>query len=225
MKIKSSILSFAIAATSLSSVEAATMLISNVSNGPSDTLWALSNNTPMSNGTVAMGYFPANVELADINTISGLLANLGQFVSVSTVDISAVDSTLSGAFAGYAEAADAGGVTVPGSPLNAGNALLGRTVYQIITDAASLGGATLSNQFGLLSYGTFLGDQPVEQQFNGSPTLGTPIITDGADEFIVSDGSFYENGTYNTFKLSVVPEPSTVLLGAIGAFAFFRRKR
>jgi hypothetical protein len=224
MKIKHTILALGITLASLPSIDAATMLISNVSNGPGDTLWALNNNTPMSNGVVVMGYFPASVLPSEINTIGGLVSKLSQFVSVSTVDISAVDSTLSGAFNGYAESS--GAVTVPGSPLNAGNALLGRTVYQIVTNASSLGVATASNEFALLSYGTFLGDQPVEQPFDGNPTLGQSIISGGVGSFVVNDGSFYENGTYSTLKLATaIPEPSTALLGAIGAMALLRRRR
>lgn len=221
MKIKNTILTLGVTLACLSSIDAATMLISNVSNGTGDTLWALNNNTPMSSGVVVMGYFPASVLVSEINTINGLVSKLGQFVSVSTVNISAVDPTLEGAFNGYAES-DA--VTVPGSPLNAGNALLGRTVYQIVTNASSLAVATVSNQFGLLSYGTFLGDQPIEQPFDGSPTLGQPIITGGVGSFVVNDGSFYQNGQYNTFKLNI-PEPSTAILGAIGALALIRRRR
>lgn len=221
-------MSLALAAllTSVASSNAATMLVGNVSNGPGDTLWALNNNTLMTGGIAVMGYFGPGVTESQINTIAGLVANLGSFVSVSTVGVgTSIGATLGAAAAGYAEDSNSSGTSVPGGLILAGNPLIGRTVYQIVTNAATLAGATASNQFYLGSFGTFLGDQPVEQAFAGNPAGRPAIISDGLGTFTGDPGGGAGSGGYVTLKLAVVPEPSAAVLGALGALGLLRRRR
>lgn len=225
MKNKLAMLTLATMLGCVMSSSAATMLVQNVSDGPGDMLWALNNNSLMSSGSIVMGYFAANVTPAQINTIPGLVANLGSFTAITSVTPGAVGPTLGVGAAGYAEGPDVAGVTVPGGAIVVGSPLLGRVVYEIATSAANLSAATTADQFALLSFGAFLGDQPIEQSFNGNPKGIVPIISDGNGTF-VGDATFGGGaGTYSTLKLAVIPEPSAALLGAIGALGLLRRRR
>ncbi len=218
MKIKSTLLTLATMFVGVMSSNAATMIISNVTDGPGDTLYATSTNSLMNGGIVTMGYFAAGITQSQINTISGLVANLGSFTIVTSLAPGSPSSSLSASVPGYAQ---------QDTPTSIGNItgvnpLLGRTVYSIVTSAASLALATGSSEFALLNLGNITDDVPVEGSFSADPKGRVPVIgTIGT--FTGDPGS--GAGTYGTLKMAVVPEPSAALLGAIGALGLLRRRR
>ena len=229
MKLKSTLcaLSLLIGATSVSN--AAVYTISNVGDFLTDRLYADNSGALMNSGTVAIGYFPASVQLADINTIAGLVSNLGLFISQST----AVPGTLMGTFgisvAGYADNAD---LAASSGIVTVGNPLLNRPIYSIVTNASSLALATATSQFALVQIGVISDDVPNEQTYTSNP-LNAPIIgslgTFNGALGIDFDGPGGEPalgaGTYSTLRMDVIPEPSAALLGAFGVLGLLRRRR
>jgi hypothetical protein len=208
------------------SSSAATMFIQNPSNGPGDTLYALNNNTLMDGGIVTMGYFASSVNVGDISTIAGLVANLGSFTAITTVVPGSLSTSFGVAVPGYAEGSDAAGVAIPGGSILVGNALMGRSVYQIVTNSATLSGATTANQFALIGFGTITGDDAGTQAITGNISIGGNVYLSGGAGTFNGDASFAGGeGSYNTLKLAAVPEPSAALLGAIGALGLLRRRR
>ncbi len=208
------------------SSSAATMFIQNVSNGPGDTLYALNNNTLMDNvGIVTMGYFTSTVNVGDISTIAGLVANLGSFTAITTVVPGSAGPTLTAP--GYAEGLDPSGVAIPGGNILVGNQLIGRAVYQIVTNSATLLGATTANDFALIGFGTITGDDAGVQAITGNISIGGTVYLSGGAGTFNGDANFTGGeGSYNTLKLATaVPEPSAAILGAIGALGLLRRRR
>jgi hypothetical protein len=115
--------------------------------------------------------------------------------------------------------------------ISSSSALIGRSIYSIITDASSLASATSSNLFAVVKIGTISADELGDNTYTSNPAGLTPIIgsndTFTGDLGLDFDGPGGEPGlgtqTYTTLKL--VPEPTTTLLGAIGALALLRRRR
>jgi MYXO-CTERM domain-containing protein len=209
------------------SSSAATMFIQNVSDGPGDKLYALNNNTLMNGGIVTMGYFSSTVAVGDISTIQGLLANLASFTVVTTVVPGSAGPTFTAP--GYAEGSNVNGVAVPGGNILAGNPLIGRSVYQIVTDAVALtgvGGATIANQFAVIGFGTLVGDEPSPQAITGNISIGgSVVLSGGAGTFTAGTTYPGGEGVFKTLKMAVVPEPSAALLGALGVLGLLRRRR
>lgn len=233
IKLKSGILFLSVMTSGIFFADAATITINNVSNGsidqgqnnPGDTLWALNNNTLMNSGTIAMGYFNTSLIFTEnVDTVQELVAQLTNFVTITSLTPGGFGVTLQNSFPGYAEGVE---TTVPGGQILAGNALLGRDIYQIVTNASVLANATVANQFALLKHGSFTGDDATTQQISGFPVGITPILSGGTGTFVNVDGSAYAGaGTYNTLRLTApIPEPSALLLSGIGALALLRRKR
>lgn len=235
MKTKSNkifILSMLSTAALVLGANAATITITNISQGPDDianavvgdVLFALNDNTLMNSGLISMGYFNVStITTADVDTIPELFAQLTNFVTITSLVPGTPLASVSGAsFPGYAEGVE---VTVPGGQILVGNSLLGREIYQIITNAATFGVATGTSQFALLKHVSFTGDDSGTQQISGFPTGITPIIGSLGTHEVTDANTYLGAGTYNTLKLDVVPEPSTALLGAIGAIVLLRRRR
>jgi hypothetical protein len=218
MKLKKTlIVASALVAGALTS-NAATYSLFNVAGGPgTDTLWANQDGSLM-NGTgfVTMGYFATNPLTTDIDTIAELVALKSTFTSVQTAT-----PGLSAAFigAGYlAEDSASSATTITGS-----NALIGRKLYAIASNASSLAAATALDAFSLFEVATIGDDSPIEQAYVASPSGVTPIIGE------LDSGDFGDlglgEGTYTTLKLVGVPEPSAALLGAFGVLGLLRRRR
>ena len=209
---------------SVSFSNAATFFISNVGNGPGDTLYADKNNTPLAAGFTAIGYFTSPVLQTSIDTIGGLQSQLllGTFTTVTSTS----DLTAGGLGNGYVDTSvspvDLGSIT--GS-----NALIGRTIYLITTNQSSLtnfaNGSGTNNQVALVNFGTILDDVPDVQQYTGNPAAPATVVIGSAGTYEETSSGYLGDGTYNTLKLSAIPEPSAALLGAIGAMALLRRRR
>ena len=237
MKLKTSFLAgIALVGASVTS-HAAQFIINNVVNGgPGDTLYAIpmlpsapgynatTNNTvPSDTGIVAFGYFNSALILGtNLDTTSEVFSQLGNFISVTT----AVPGTTAGgdlgalSYPGYIQqlafTQANGGVLIP-----AGSPLVGRDLYLIFSDAASLASATASSNFAVVKTGQLLDDSGGELQYFGNPTGITPTL--GKLGAFTGNASGQGEGTYAT--LTFVPEPSAALLGAIGALGLLRRRR
>jgi len=217
MKLKKTlIVASALLAGALTS-NAATYAIINVTSGPgSDTLWANVDGTLM-NGTgfVTMGYFATNPLTTDIDTIAELVALKSTFTAVQTAT-----PGLSVNFAAPGFLAEE---AVSVSSITGSNALIGRKLYAIASNAASLAAATALDAFSLFEVATIGDDSPIEQAYVASPSGVTPIIGE------LDSGDFGDlglgEGTYTTLKLVGVPEPSAALLGAFGVLGLLRRRR
>ncbi len=214
-----------IAATSAALIfpaSAALMQIENLFAPGGGTLYADKDNSLMSSGIVTIGYFPSGVNPTNIPS---LLANIGGFTVIDSQTVSnhwffaPPFSPVVTQVPGYAGTATA--QQVPGGPVTAGSPLLGRDIYSIVSNAASLGAATADSQFAMVSLGAFLDDGPGENTYISNPTGSTPII-----------GSFdttnIEGDTFATLKMDVaiVPEPSAMVLTMFFSAALcMRRKR
>jgi len=204
---------------------AATFIISNVVNGPGDTLYADADNNLMTSGTVSIGYFNPEIDVTSITNaatdaakIAALYAVLGSFVEVTSLAPGSPSATLGGSFAGYAEQETATSI----GTITTGNSLLGRSIYSIITNASSVASATASSQFAFLLIGTIADDNPVENTYTSNP-VNAPIIGSLDSYTGNASGIGTEEDVYVTLKM--VPEPTTTLLGAIGALGLLRRRR
>jgi hypothetical protein len=214
-----------VAATSAALIfpaSAALMQIENLFTSPAaSTLYADKDNSLMTSGVVTIGYFPVGVNPTDIPS---LLANIGSFTVIDSQTVSnhwlfappfsPVTTPVPG-FAGNASAQQ-----VPGGLITVGNPLLGRDIYSIVSNAASLGAATAGNQFAMVSLGVFLDDDPSENTYISNPTGSTAII----GSFDTTD---VEGDEFATLKMdiSAVPEPSVAMLGGLMALLALRRKR
>lgn len=222
MKLKTLILAgFAMISGTLVS-HGAQFIINNVAFGPGDYLFATSNNSLMNSGVVAFGYFnSSSITTADVDTIPELYGQLGNFITVTSGIPGSFSTTLGGSFPGYLEQTvfTNGPFVTPGG---ANDALLNRPIYAIMSSAASLGSALATDEFGLYQVAIFLDDGGTENQYFADPAGRAPII--GSNGTFIGDAGG-GSGTYNTFQMAVVPEPSTLLLSALGVLALLRRKR
>jgi len=217
MKLKKTlIVASALVAGALTS-NAATYSLFNVAGGPgTDTLWANLDGSLMNgSGFVTMGYFATNPLTTDIDTIAELVALKSTFTAVQTAT-----PGLSAAFATPGFLAEDPAVV---SSITGSNALIGRKLYAIASNAASLAAATALDAFSLFEVATIVDDVPFEQNYVANPFGVTPIIGE------LDSGDFGDlglgEGTYITLKLVGVPEPSAALLGAFGVLGLLRRRR
>lgn len=179
---------------------AAGLIVSNVAAGPGDTLYANNDGSLMSGGLVTMGYFPASVTTADIDTIPELIAQLANFTMVTSAAPGSYSPTLGGSFAGYADQSDFAGTGI----ITVSNPLFGRSIYSIVTNANTLSAAPYSSQFALLKIGQFREDLPVENQYTSNPAGLEPII--GTLGTFTGDPGAGE-GDYTTLIMDLRPMP------------------
>jgi hypothetical protein len=207
----------ALLAGSLAS-KAATVTIANVQGGAgTDTLWANTDGSLMTTGKIFAGYFGPTVTEDQIDTIEELFSKLGNF----TVLASATPGS-STAFAAPGYVAEDPSTSF--SPAS----LVGRTLYAIATNASSLSAATLSSAYSMFAFSTLIADELNENDYLANPSGLTPIIG-SLDSFTGDPGGAateaFGSGNYTTLKMVAVPEPSSMLLGAIGALGLLRRRR
>lgn len=213
------IAAFLVAATgAFSQLNAAQVVINNIVVGPGDTLYANRDGSLMDGGSVHMGYFPSTVTSSDLGTIPKLLAQLGAFTTITSAVPGGYSVTLGGAFPGYAEQdhLPSTGIIDFESPL------LGRTLYQIVTDAPDLQSVHGMSQFALIAMAKFRLDLPLEDMYTSNPGGLVPII--GNIGTFSGDAGAGE-GIYLTLRMDVVPETTTIPLGTLGALGLLRRRR
>ncbi len=195
------------------STQAATVQANNVLDGSSETLFAVDATTLLSTGIAALGVFPTGF-VPTAGDIPNLITN---FTTLTSGPVGGPIADLGGNFPGFVQvdAVSIGNIS-DASPL------FNRTLYGFIGNGATLASSTAFLLYGGL--GNIQSDEAGELAYILVPTSGTvPIIG--------SVGSFTGNASgiatpttrYTTFVL--VPEPSTALLGAVGALALLRRRR
>jgi hypothetical protein len=232
MKNKLSIIASSLLLGSALSSNAAIFAIGNVVDFTSDTLYATQNNVPMSSGIVTIGYFGSTIVDTDIDTIAELVPLLSSFTIASSASPGGVMGIYGFGVQGYADNSDTAS-SMGQINLTTNSSLLGRTVYSIVSDSASLATATATSGFALVRIGTILNDESGELTYGSNPAGLTPLIG-STDTLTTTLGIDFDGpggdpalgaSTYSTLKLSAVPEPSAALLGAIGAMALLRRRR
>lgn len=219
MKIKSALL-IATLVVGTTQSNAAIFNISNVADGTTELLIASSASALALSGVVTLGYFPSGFLVAS-NNIPSLISN---FTVVNSAPIgqapswTAIDTGVT-LWPGYAEmpTSDSGvsvGTIIAASPL------LNRQVYAFIGNGATL---AASSAFGLYSVAVLFEENSGELSYSN--------LTPDAEFVLGTVGSYTGKAsplaeTTTVFRtIILVPEPSTALLGAVGALALLRRRR
>jgi hypothetical protein len=226
MKLKTTLFILSSLALGIVSSSAATLQVTNVVNGPGDTLYASKENSLMTTGFVTLGYFVSTISQADIDTISELqtvLQTPSNYITVSSAVPGLVSSQVGDGYADAGIATDIGTITGV-------NPLLGRQLYSIVTNQLSLAAfanAVLDStiQIALVNIGPIKDDSPVPNFYTSNPVSPATVVIGEYDTFTISDGSGLGNGNYATLKMDAIPEPSAALLGALGALGLLRRRR
>lgn len=212
MKVK---LTFASALIAMASVaQAATLVVSNVATGygDADALLQNVNGSLMSGGVAHLGVF-SSAPSGDLSLIGTTIAN---FTILATGIPGALSETWGAAVPGYVEsaAANLGSVTT-GSPF------LGQALYLFVGNSGNLGA---SNAWALVQVNTIKNDVPFNNTYTAQPFGLTPVIGNIGSANAISPGDGLPE-TYTTLQLEAVPEPSAILLGAIGVLGLLRRRR
>jgi len=212
MKIKLSFVSALLAMAS--SASAAIVAVSNVTTGDNtqDRLFENVNGTLVSGGIVAMGYFGSNNPSGDI---ANIVATITDFTTLSSGQLGSFSESLKGSYPGYVEATNTDlGDILPGNPL------IGKKLYTFVGNLSTLASSTA---FALYLVDTFVQEEAgFDVTYLAQPYDITPLIG-SVDSIIAVSPESGNPETYSTIKL--VPEPSSMLLGAIGALALLRRRR
>lgn len=221
MKIRNALVAISFLVTGASVSNAAVFVISNVGDLLTDTLYADSAGMPMTGGVVTIGYFTSGIAQGDVDTIPELVANLGNYTIQSSAAPGSSLGTSYGdiSIAGYANNSDT--PTDIGQVLaSASNPLIGRVVYSIFGNAATL---ALSTEFAMVAIGTIQDEATATATFSSNPINPAIIGTNGTWEGDI--GLELGTQTYGTLQLAAIPEPSAALLGALGALGLLRRRR
>ena len=198
----------------VTSVNAATVIVTNVQSGTGDTIYTNANGTLLDGGIVTIGHFSESFDVtANLGNIPTLVAD---FTVLTSALAGSASASLLGSFPGFVEQSattDLGAITDP-------NALIGRGLYSFIGSAGTL---ATSLEVGLLFLQNIVDDNPVSNDYNSNPNGLTPLI--GSTGSYTGNASGLGNATHATVQLAAVPEPSTLLLSALGVLALLRRKR
>lgn len=196
---------------------AATFLAANVvtGKGDADSLFQNDNGSLSSGGIVSIGYFPSGYLIAvDPDSFQTTVSN---FTIVASGITGTLATTLGDSFPGYVEGAR---VALP--QITEGNSLLNRDLYVFAGNASTLTGSTNA---GLKKIGVIADDVPNEAEYTANPYRGdAPLI--GRVGTFTGDAGGQGSSTYTTLQFAqVVPEPSSAILGLLGALGLLRRKR
>jgi hypothetical protein len=212
---KSLLFTISIAASLIASSNAATYVVSNVVGGPGDALFANTDNSLLNGGIVTMGYFAAGYSVSSTLSEENFQSLLANYTTVASAITGSNSETLGGSFAGYVE-----GPQVDGGVITGGNPLIGRTLYAFIGDASTLAAST---SIAIFAINSIADDVPFNYTYQADPT-GKEIVIGQAGTYTGPAGG--DSGNFTTIRLvQVIPEPSTMLLGAIGALGLLRRRR
>ncbi len=226
MKTKLLILASAIA--SITGLNAGVIAATNINlAGPGDTIITLNGtNTPLATGFVSAGYFTAGFDVAANLTTSLASKDFTPFVnnwnSLITAPFYDENNVGANAFGYYSANVDYGN---PGA-----SAPLGSILYTFIGNQATLAlsaNVLMGGQLALLqSPETINGDTPTPDSNTLSPETSTLRLGSNGGiinyDFTPAGGS---PGMTPSIQLYGVPEPSAVLLSAIGALGLLRRRR
>lgn len=183
-----------------------------------------SGSSAATGGTVNMGYFNTLsasqiATLAATPTLANILTLANDFVSVVTTTIDGA-----GANTGLYNAATAGNITLPGARNN-------ESFYTFIGNSGSL---LTSTSFLLWDHVDTIGpvDTVATPDSNNLQlgTEGSALISGGTTNVTIpTDALGAPPGSTAQFTgvrlFNAIPEPSTALLGAIGALGLLRRRR
>lgn len=190
---------------------AANYLVSNVVTGTNgDVLIQNGNGTLSSGGIVAIGYFSGIVPSSNVANIATTISSFTLQTFSLTGSFSA---DLEGAFPGYVQ-----GDIVSSALITDPNALIGQLVYLFAGNGATLASST---EWVLAAIRPIADDLPLPQQYTANAAeVQAPLFGNFGTFTGAVNG---DSATYRT--LQFVPEPSSALLGAIGALALLRRRR
>lgn len=198
----------------VTSVNAASAIVTNVQTGTSDTLYANANGTLLDGGVVTIGHFSDGFDVsANLGDIPSLVAD---FTVLTSALAGTPSASLGGSFPGFVEqnaSTDLGAITGT-------NTLIGRGLYSFIGSADTL---VDSLEFGLVFLQNIADDSPVPNDYNSNPS-GLALLIGSTGSF-TGNASGFGNATHDTVQLVAIPEPSTLLLSALGVLALLRRKR
>jgi hypothetical protein len=205
-----------LASTSLfSSSFGAVFALNNIVNEDT-TDWLLQNpdGSLADGGIVSIGYFTGGLSSPSLSSISSIIAGYTTVHSVTSG--SSFDILGPGVHPGYFESSvyDAGTITSPST-------LISLPIYLFAGNNSTL---ATSTAFALLQVGTIADDQPFPQTYVAGLDGGVLVANIGV-EGSYTGPTVVTTGTFTTIQLAAIPEPSSAMLGALGALALLRRRR
>lgn len=213
--------SIAITSAMVVTAHSATFTLANVLSGTGDTdaLYQGTDDSLLTGGIVAMGYFNNGYagDLTDLSSINNHITNFN--VEASAIVGQVGDNIFgTGALPGYLQ----NGTPVSGSTFTGGFPV-SQQMYVFVGNAATL---AASDAWALKSIGTILDDNPFEQAYVANPFGGAAPLIGSVGSFTGdATGGATPSDTFTTLKLEAVPEPSAALLGALGSLLLLRRRR
>ncbi len=189
---------------------AATHSLTNLSS-PTFTAILDSSGTAITSGVVVLGSYTSEPVSA-----SNILTN---FIQAGTTSIGFFGPTGPGYFTG----------SINSDNLGVGAPLVGMTVYALIGNGATIASSTqvavwrsTSNPSG----NTFVADNPTGGPDSVAIFGSTGILIIGTVQANFDpDGAGPTFSAQDAFRLTAIPEPSTILLSSLGVFALLRRRR
>ncbi len=207
----------ALLGSAATNANAAIYVVSNVisGTGTADALYQNANNTLLTGGVVALGYFGSNSYVPS-SSLTDIALTIANFTTVASAIAGTNSTSLEGSFAGYVEGAPVDTPDITGS-----NPLLGRALYVFVGNGATL---ATSTAWALKQVATIQDDVTPEVTYLANPKDGAaPVI--GSIGTHTGNAGGQGSSTYTTLKLAAIPEPSAMLLGAVGALGLLRRRR
>jgi hypothetical protein len=208
--------------------QAASVSLTNIGSGGLAEITAITyagSSTPASGGIAAAGYF---LTLSDAQVFA-LASDIGNIAALIADFQVVASTTLDSAFGGLVPntglfSLDAPSVSLPNATLS------GKSLYSFLGDQATLG---VSNQYLLWDHTDVIDVQDtITNPDSNSLVLGregSALISGGLTTAIVNlsgvDGPSSQSVGAIRLAAVAIPEPSALLLTALGALALLRRKR
>jgi hypothetical protein len=212
---KISLIVAAVALTAVSNVNAGVISATNLNLADAGDLIISVAGVPIENGIAQAGFFNTGFDVSAAILSANYTSLFANFNSLASGQIGDPGVLGAGKFGLYFVGGDYG-APGPSAPLNS-------ILYTFLGSGATLAG---SSHIGLLQ---------------SSATIGVDTPTPDSNDLIASDGTVRlgQTGTINyafgaapvstpnlnLMAVSVIPEPSAALLGAIGALGLLRRRR
>lgn len=191
---------------------AATITVTNFSDGVLTPFLGHASLNTLSSGIAVIGTFPT-----EPTSVTDVLGSFVQAGDTSDPTTSQVGVMTPGFFNG----------SIQTGALIANDGLVGNQVYVVVGD-----GTTLANSTGLAVWkATSNGPSGTDNTFTADNPVGGPdtvTVLDSKGSLIIGTrvAAFDAGqGDAPAFQLAAIPEPSTVLLSALGVLALLRRRR